>query len=205
MTEASWGQRLEILTHWFFREASLSFKGYSHQPELSLLLERCTFTNHGPQDYYSVNLAVSNCTLWPSKSAGPQMIFSPASHLATLSSWMDNNPHEFKQCNPGFQSESVAQLCCKLWTRSGFQDFSLTGRPQGPSPAIRSACLQRNGIKLLASGFWLLQRHQQQCPLRHNVLRELFVLAVLPYITHSCHLIVLAKINKDLLKQSWKR
>lgn len=132
------------------------------------------------------------------------MIFSPASHLTEFSSWMDNKPREVKGWNPGLQSESVAQLCCKLWARSGSQDFSLTSRPQGPSSAIGSSCLQRNGIKLLASGFWLLQKAQQQWPLRHNVWRGLLVLAALHYITHSCHLIVLAKINKDLLKQSWK-
>lgn len=198
------GQRVEILTHWFCREASVSFRGDSHQHEILLLLASCTFTSHSPRGWCSVSPAVSNCALWSSKSAGPQMIFSSASHLSTFSSWMDNKPREVKLCNPEFQSESVAQLCCELWARSGFQDFSLTSRPQGPSSAIGSASLQRNGIKLLASGFWFLQKHQQQWPLRRNVLRALFVLAVFHYITHSCHLIVLVKINKDLLKQSWK-
>jgi hypothetical protein len=117
---------------------------------------------------------------------------------------VDNKPHEVKPCNPRLRSESVTQLCCKMWAHSGFQDFPLSSGPHGPSSAIGSACLQRNGINLLASGFWLLWKHQKQWPLLHNVLRKLFVLAVLHYITHSCHLIVLAKINKDLLKQSWK-
>lgn len=101
-------------------------------------------------------------SLWKSNSAAPQMVFSPASHLTKFSSWMDNKPHEVKRCNPGLQSESVAQLCCKIWAHSGFQYISLTSRPHSPSSAIGSACLQRNGIKLLASGFCLLQQHQQQ-------------------------------------------
>lgn len=74
LTETSQGQRLEILSRWFCREASLSCRGDSHQHELSLLLARCAFPSHGPQGWNSVNRSLK---LYPvvNKSAGPQMIF----------------------------------------------------------------------------------------------------------------------------------
>lgn len=84
------------------------------------------------------------------------MIFSPASHLTKFSSWIDNKPHEVRRHSPRLLSESAAQLCCKMRACSGFQDFSLTSRAHGPSSAIGSVCLQRNGIKLFSKWFLTL-------------------------------------------------
>lgn len=153
--EVRWGQRWKIPIYWFCREAFLSSIGYFHQPELSWHLARLTLPITAHRAVTQSAPAASNYILWSSKSAAPQMIFSPASHLIKFS----NKPHEVKRCIPKLQSESVAQLCCKIW---GHSVFSLPADHMVNSSAIGSASLQRNGIKLLASGFWLLQKHQQQ-------------------------------------------
>lgn len=114
---------------------------------------------------------------------------------------LDGQPHEVKQWTPRLASESVAQLCYKIWAQSWSRTFLQAA--DHTVPLLQQDQLVCREMELsyqqVVSDSW---EHQQQQPPLHKVLREPFVLAGLHSITHSCHLIFLAKINSDLLKQS---
>lgn len=157
--EARLGQTLEILIYWFCWEASHSFlwdfPAWGHMASCEAYLCQLQGTA------LFVNTAVSHCTLWSGQSAAPQRIFSPVSRLTHFPAGWTASPVRLSDVTQVTEWVSCSAMMLSV---GPFRFPGLLSDQQTTWSLFcnRISLFQRNGIKLLASGFWLLQKHQQE-------------------------------------------